>query len=48
MVRDLFAEASFKALTKLRKKQGVLGLFLRIIDSKENIDILKQAITTAI
>jgi len=43
MVRDLFAEASYKALTESRKDQGGLGLFLRIIDSEDNISMLKQA-----
>ena len=43
MVRDLFAEASYKALTELRKDQGGRGLFLRMIDSDANIDMLKQA-----
>ena len=42
MARDLFAEASYKALTELRKDQGGFGLFLRVIDSKENIDKFKR------
>ncbi len=43
LVRDYFAEASYEALTELRKEQGGLGLFLRLIDSENNIDMLKQA-----
>jgi len=41
MARDLFAEASYKALTESRKDQGGLGLFLRIIDSEKNIDMFR-------
>jgi len=48
MVRDLFAEASYKALTDLRKEQGGLGLFLRMTDLETNIDMLKQAAKAAI
>jgi hypothetical protein len=47
MVRDLFAEASYKALTESRKDQGGLGLFLRMTDSEENIDMFEQAAKTA-
>nr|MBU1328749.1 hypothetical protein [Candidatus Omnitrophota bacterium] len=47
MVRDFFAEASYRALTELRAselgKDNCLGLFLRMIDSNKNIDMLKQA-----
>ena len=41
MARDLFAEASYRALTESRKDQGGFGLFLRIIDSKKNIDMFR-------
>jgi hypothetical protein len=47
MARDLFAEASYKALTESRKDQGGLGLFLRIIDSRDNISMFKQAAKSA-
>ncbi len=47
MVRDLFADASYRALTQSRKDQGGLGLFLRIIDSEDNIDMFKQAARNA-
>ena len=43
LVRDLFAEASYQALTDLRKQEGGQGFFLRIIDSKQNIDMIGQA-----
>jgi len=43
MVRDLFAEASYNALTDLRKEQGGLGLFLRMTDSKDNINMLRKS-----
>jgi len=48
MVRDLFAEASYKALTESRKDQGGLGLFLRMTDSQGNIGMLKQAAKDAL
>jgi len=40
MVRDFFAEASYKALVS----QGGLGFFIRVIDNKENINIIKKEI----
>ena len=47
MARDFFAEASYRALTELRAnelgKDRCQGLFLRMIDSSKNIDMLKQA-----
>ena len=45
MVRDLFAEASYQALTESRKDEGGLGLFLRLTDSDEKLDMLKNAMT---
>ena len=39
MVRDSFAEASYKALTELRKEEGGHGLFLRMTDSQKGSDI---------
>jgi len=47
MVRDLFADASYRALTESRKEQGGLGLFLRMTDSENNIGILGQAVRNA-
>jgi hypothetical protein len=49
MVRDLFAEASYKALTDPRKNEagqdvtGAAGIFLRLIDSESNRTILSQS-----
>ncbi|HNV87234.1 MAG TPA: hypothetical protein PKL97_09785 [Candidatus Omnitrophota bacterium] len=43
MVRDLFAEASYKALTELRQNEGGLGLFLRTIDSPSEHRLLAEA-----
>jgi hypothetical protein len=43
MARDLFAEASYKALTESRKDHGGMGLFLRMIDFEDNISMFKQA-----
>jgi hypothetical protein len=48
MARDLFAEASYKALTESRKDQGGMGLFLRIVNSEDNINIFKQAVKSAL
>ena len=42
VVRDLFAEASYKALTEPRKNEaledvsGAAGIFLRLTDSEKN------------
>ncbi|MCX5693491.1 MAG: hypothetical protein NTX47_07445 [Candidatus Omnitrophica bacterium] len=41
MVRDFFAEASYKALVS----QGGKGFFIRLIDHKENISIIKKGIS---
>ncbi|MCK5535017.1 Fic family protein, partial [bacterium] len=43
LVRDYFAEATYKAVTELRKDQGGLGVFLRMIDSEENRDLLEDS-----
>ena len=47
MVRDFFAEASYKALTELRRNEGGLGIFLRLMDSNARagftLDIAKTA-----
>jgi len=43
MVRDAFAEASYQALTDLRKAQGGLGLFLRMSDLPQELDMLGRA-----
>ncbi|MHB9155531.1 MAG: hypothetical protein ACYC5N_07540, partial [Endomicrobiales bacterium] len=43
MLRDYFAEASYQALTQLRKDQGGLGFFLRLADSRGNITMLRNA-----
>lgn len=48
MARDLFAEASYKALTVSMKDIGGLGVFLRITDSNTNIDMFKQAVKNAV
>lgn len=48
LVRDYFAEASYRALTERRKRQGGLGLFLRLIDSEENRRWLKEAAGSAV
>jgi len=44
MVRDFFAEASYKALMSQR---GV-GFFIRVIDNKENIKIIKKEMSNLI
>jgi|GEM_PF-1478960 len=43
MVRDSFAEASYEALTALRQDQGGKALFLRLKDTPEDRDLVKQA-----
>ncbi|MBN2406513.1 MAG: DUF89 family protein [Elusimicrobia bacterium] len=43
MVRDYFAQASYEALTDLRAAQGGEGIFLRLTDSDDNINMLKRA-----
>ncbi|MDP2913551.1 MAG: hypothetical protein Q8N91_06055, partial [Candidatus Omnitrophota bacterium] len=43
MVRDYFAEASYRALVELRKEQGGLGLFLRMTDSEANLGMLRRS-----
>ncbi|MCP4649029.1 MAG: hypothetical protein GY853_02950 [PVC group bacterium] len=48
MVRDYFAEASYRALTQLRVEQGGRGIFLRLIDSQENISMIKKAMVAAL
>ena len=53
MVRDLFAEASYKALTEPRKNEagedvtGAAGVFLRITDSEENRAIFAASFDAA-
>ena len=42
MVRDFFAEASYQALTEKRASSGGKGVFLRLIDSTENISLLRE------
>jgi phosphomannomutase len=46
MVRDAFAEASYTALTEGRKEQGGKGLFMRLVDSDDNIAKLRDAFTS--
>ncbi|MCK4463585.1 MAG: hypothetical protein KAU58_04675, partial [Candidatus Omnitrophica bacterium] len=46
MVRDFFAEASYRALTELRRDEGGRGLFLRMADSDKNIAMLINAMET--
>lgn len=54
MVRDLFAEASYKALTDPRKNEageavlGAAGIFLRITDSDDNRDMLARSFEAAL
>mgnify|MGYP003392737759 CR=1 FL=1 len=48
MVRDAFAEASYKALTDLRKEEGGRGVFMRMKDSMPEIDMLKEAFTKSV
>ncbi|MCX5667231.1 MAG: hypothetical protein NTY34_02840 [Candidatus Omnitrophica bacterium] len=54
MVRDLFAEASYKALTDPRKNEsgeavlGAAGVFLRITDTDDNRDMLALSFESAI
>ncbi|MCX5679002.1 MAG: UTP--glucose-1-phosphate uridylyltransferase [Candidatus Omnitrophica bacterium] len=54
MVRDLFAEASYRALTEPRTDeagqsvQGAMGIFLRLQDSQENRTMLKESFKEAI
>lgn len=49
MVRDLFAEASYRALTAPRNNEagekvtGAAGIFMRIIDTDNNRDMLAQS-----
>jgi hypothetical protein len=43
MVRDLFAEASYQALTELRDKEGGKGVFIRLMDVPENRAMLVKA-----
>ncbi|MBI4342810.1 MAG: pyruvate, phosphate dikinase, partial [Candidatus Omnitrophica bacterium] len=43
LVRDAFAEASYRALTELRESVGGAGLFLRLVDSDETLAWLDQA-----
>jgi 2-phospho-L-lactate transferase/gluconeogenesis factor (CofD/UPF0052 family) len=43
LVRDYFAEASYKALTERRAKEGGKGIFLRMTDSEPEIGMLKAA-----
>ncbi len=43
MVRDYFAEASFKALTELRQEAGGLGVFLRLPDTAQSLSLLKAS-----
>jgi hypothetical protein len=45
MIRDFFAEASYIALTEMRKTEGGKGLFLRMINSETNRNCLKNAIS---
>lgn len=37
LVRDAFAEASYRALTDFRQKEGGLGLFLRLLDRPKTL-----------
>ncbi len=54
MVRDLFAQASYKALTEPRKDEsgkdvkGALGVFLRMQDSREVRDMLAGSFEEAV
>ncbi len=48
MVRDYFAEASYQALTEMRKEEGGVGLFLRLVDYSKNREMLKAAFAEAI
>jgi len=43
MVRDLFAEASYRALAELRREKGGQGLFLRMSDSSAECRCLSEA-----
>lgn len=49
MVRDLFAEASYKALTEPRNNEagekvtGAAGIFMRVIDKEDNRDMLARS-----
>lgn len=43
LVRDLFAEASYRALTELRGKEGGMGIFLRLVNSDVERNLLKKA-----
>lgn len=49
MVRDMFAEASYRALTEPRNNEagekvtGAAGIFMRIIDKEDNRDMLVQS-----
>ncbi|MDD5173207.1 MAG: 6-phosphofructokinase [Candidatus Omnitrophica bacterium] len=54
MVRDLFAEASYKALTAYRKNEagehvkGAAGIFLRLTDSDDDRNMLIESFKAAI
>lgn len=41
LVRDYFAEASFKALVELRNNERGQGVFLRVVDTAESIKLVK-------
>lgn len=47
MVRDYFAEASYEALTVIRKDAGGKGFFIRILDTKDSADEIVTAFDTA-
>jgi len=43
LVRDYFAEASYTALTDLRREQGGIGLFLRVVDDDESVNRIAKS-----
>jgi len=47
LVRDYFAEASYQALTDLRKEQGGQGVFMRLVDNAQNRAMLETAFRKA-
>jgi hypothetical protein len=44
LLRDAFAEASYKALTELRAAEGGQGVFARLTDSPETLAAFERAI----
>ncbi|MBU1864386.1 MAG: phosphoglycerate kinase, partial [Candidatus Omnitrophica bacterium] len=48
MVRDYFAEASYRALAELREEEGGKGFFMRLLDTDAVRDEVADAFSTAV